>query len=154
EALIGHVINTFKVPGLKECQHKCYVEDRCLSYNMGPVEGQIRTCEVNDIDNVTLPGKVKPKQGFEYCPIKNPCSSSPCASDKVCRPDSAWDSFTCSDGLWAQWGAWDGCVCPRMRNRTCINPFTGASCGQREEMNECKSLSSIEGGSCGSTPRP
>ncbi|KAK3750579.1 hypothetical protein QZH41_006286, partial [Actinostola sp. cb2023] len=68
----GHVVNTFRVvvPGLEACQRKCYLNERCVSYNLGPVEGQIRTCELNDFDHVTFPDDVIPRKGFEYCPIK------------------------------------------------------------------------------------
>jgi hypothetical protein len=68
----GHVIKTFRVltPGLETCQHKCFMEANCVSYNLGPIKGQIRSCELSDADHVTDPGDVVAKEGFEYCPIK------------------------------------------------------------------------------------
>ena len=58
------------MPGLEACQRKCYLDERCGSYNLGPLEGQIRTCELSDFDHVTFPDDVIPRKGFEYCPIK------------------------------------------------------------------------------------
>jgi hypothetical protein len=68
----GHVIKSFRIlaPGLEDCQHKCFLEDKCVSYNLGPKEGMITSCELSDADNMTRPGNVVSKEGFEYCPIK------------------------------------------------------------------------------------
>jgi len=72
KTMIGHVIKTSKVavPGLQMCQNICFEEDQCVSYNMGPVEGGIRTCELSAADHWMRPGFLVSKQGFEYCPIK------------------------------------------------------------------------------------
>jgi len=72
KSFIGHVINTSKVatPGLQMCQNECFEEDQCVSYNLGPVEGGIRTCELNDADHLTFPSLLFPKNGTEYCPIQ------------------------------------------------------------------------------------
>ncbi|KAK3737227.1 hypothetical protein QZH41_010858, partial [Actinostola sp. cb2023] len=97
----GHVIKNFtitsSIAGLKMCQIKCYLEDHCVSYNLGPVQGQSRTCELNTADNLTYPAKVVPKEGYEYCPIKNPCSSNPCPANKLCYPDFVLKTFICRD---------------------------------------------------------
>ena len=68
----GHVINSFRIlaPGLRECQSRCFKENRCVSYNLVPAWGQIMTCELNDLDHVTHPNDVKTQEGSKYCPIK------------------------------------------------------------------------------------
>ncbi|XP_031565930.1 EGF-like repeat and discoidin I-like domain-containing protein 3 [Actinia tenebrosa] len=140
----GHVIKSFRIlaPGLEDCQHKCYIEDNCVSYNLGPVEGMSRTCELNDADHVSDPGYVVSKEDFEYCPIKNPCSSNPCSPRQWCSPDFLWDTFNCSDGRWTQWSQWSHCNCSQTRNRVCIsrmNANVPYSCeGSSLDVKKCK----------------
>ena len=55
-ALINHVIATAEVPDLKLCRIKCYLEPRCVSLNLGPIqESSRRICEVCDADDRTHP---------------------------------------------------------------------------------------------------
>jgi hypothetical protein len=46
------------------------MNDACVSYNLGPVKGVIRTCELSDRDHVSNPKQVVVKEGFEYSAIK------------------------------------------------------------------------------------
>ncbi|XP_031574102.1 EGF-like repeat and discoidin I-like domain-containing protein 3 [Actinia tenebrosa] len=149
KTLTGHVIKSFRIlaPGLEDCQHKCYIEDNCVSYNLGPVKGVVRSCDLNDADHWMCPHHVVQKEGFEYCPIKNRCSSSPCPSNKLCLPDFSWDTFSCVDGVWTQWTSWTACHdlpdCPRIRTRNCTNPAApqniGTNCtGNDMETKECQ----------------
>ncbi|XP_031564432.1 uncharacterized protein LOC116299853 [Actinia tenebrosa] len=71
------------------------MNDACVSYNLGPTRGMSRTCELSDTDHVGFPDQLVVKEGAEYCPIRNPCTSSPCAAIEICKPDFTWDSFTC-----------------------------------------------------------
>ncbi|XP_020912618.2 lactadherin [Exaiptasia diaphana] len=73
-------------------------------------------------------------KGHEYCPIKNRCSSKPCPLAKpLCYPDFAWNSHTCRDGVWGQWGPWSFCTCPlhALRTRACQSTSGGQAldCG-------------------------
>ena len=72
KALPGHVINTIRMlaPGHEECQLQCFLDGRCVSYNLGPVQGEIRSCELSDTDHVMFPDDVKSFPGSEYCPVK------------------------------------------------------------------------------------
>lgn len=72
KVLAGRIIKSFRIlaPGLETCQNKCFNEPDCVSYNLGPVEGNIRACELNDLDHEALPENIISKDGFEYCPIK------------------------------------------------------------------------------------
>ena len=68
------VITQLAVPandeGIDECHTKCYFEKKCLSLNLGPVNGQRRTCELIDVDHVTFPDDVIVHHGSEYCPLQ------------------------------------------------------------------------------------
>ncbi|XP_031563662.1 microfibril-associated glycoprotein 4-like isoform X2 [Actinia tenebrosa] len=99
KSLTGHVIKTIRMlaQGLEECQHQCFIDDRCVSYNLGPVFGVIRSCELNNADHVEYPDDVISVPGAEYCPIKNPCASSPCPKNQTCRPDFEFNTFRCED---------------------------------------------------------
>ncbi|XP_031561085.1 uncharacterized protein LOC116297077 [Actinia tenebrosa] len=148
----GHLIRSFRIlaPGLEDCQHKCYLKDKCVSYNLGPVEGMARTCELNDADHVSNPDHVVSKKGFEYCPIKNHCSSNPCPSNQWCAPDFYWGTFKCSYGRLTQWGPWSPCRCPLVRYRGCITPMNTSApllCegSKMEEEKKCKTFTDISG---------
>ncbi|XP_031566821.1 semaphorin-5B-like isoform X2 [Actinia tenebrosa] len=143
KALSGHVIKTLQVsPSTATCPQMCFMEANCMSYNMGPIEGETRSCDLNDADNVLDYLDVVAKDGFEFCTFKNPCSSSPCAAGKVCLPDASWNSFNCSNGRWSQWTSWSSCVCDQTRTRQCVDPFTqqtATDCsGSYEEKRNCK----------------
>ncbi|KXJ11901.1 Neuropilin-2 [Exaiptasia diaphana] len=133
------------------CQTKCFSEEsegECVSYNLGPVHGLTRMCELSSSDHWTLPKFLISKEGFEYCPIKNPCSSSPCPQGKLCTPDFAWDTYNCKEGWWANWGSWTVCFLPKTclqtRKRNCSNPLTqtqvnAAKCeGSELETRDCR----------------
>ncbi|XP_031551889.1 neuropilin-1a-like isoform X1 [Actinia tenebrosa] len=148
----GHLIRSLRIlaPGLEDCQNKCYLEDKRMSYNLSPVEGMARTCELNDADHVSDPDHLVSKKDFEYCPIKNPCSSSPCPSYQWCAPDFYRDTFKCSYGRLTQWGPWSTCRCPIVRYHGCITPMNTSApllCegSKMEEEKKCKSVTDISG---------
>lgn len=64
--------NSFRIiaPGLPECQNKCFHDNRCISYNLSPIDGTTRTCELNDLDHMTHPDDVIDQKGSKYCPIQ------------------------------------------------------------------------------------
>ena len=72
KTLTGHVISTIRMatPALQLCQNKCFRERKCVSYNLGPVHGHARSCELNAADHSTRPSFLVDKKGYEYCPIK------------------------------------------------------------------------------------
>ncbi|KXJ05875.1 Techylectin-5B [Exaiptasia diaphana] len=134
----GHVIKSFRIlaPGLQECQSRCFKEKMpCVSYNLGPVSGQVTTCELNDLDHLTHPSDLISKEGSQYCPIKNPCSSNPCSNKELCTPDFHDDTFRCTDGIWSQWGEWCKCSTTWKRVRTCRNLVSNA------KADDCPGLS-------------
>ncbi|XP_031564417.1 lactadherin-like [Actinia tenebrosa] len=68
-----------------------------------------RTCELSDTDHVGFPDHVVVKEGAEYCPIKNPCTSSSCTNLQICKPDFSWDTFACFNTC-ASCPAYKNCV--------------------------------------------
>jgi hypothetical protein len=46
------------------------MEDKCVSYNLGPLEGAALFCELSDTDHVEYPDDVKSVPGAKYCGIK------------------------------------------------------------------------------------
>ncbi|XP_028516808.1 lactadherin-like [Exaiptasia diaphana] len=77
------------------CQSECFLEKRCISYNLGPVLGQNRSCELNAADHSTRPDSLVNRAGYEYCPIQNPCQSNPCPGEILCTPDFSWNTYKC-----------------------------------------------------------
>ena len=72
KTLTGHVIQTSRIlsPGSETCQENCFLEGKCISYNLGPIQEQIRSCELSDADHVSDPGDVVQGNGSEYCAVK------------------------------------------------------------------------------------
>jgi hypothetical protein len=72
KVLVNRTVETSRVPspGQKECQHKCFVNNACVSYNLGPIRGMTRTCELSDTDHVGHPNHVVPKERSQYCAIE------------------------------------------------------------------------------------
>ncbi|XP_020896004.1 EGF-like repeat and discoidin I-like domain-containing protein 3 [Exaiptasia diaphana] len=145
KTLKDHVIRLLRVssPAKPNCQHECFKDVRCTSYNLRKQRDKGRTCELNDADHLSDHGDLLPSEGAEYCPIKNPCASKPCrAAGKVCLPDFAWNTYQCKDGKWSKWSAWE-CRCfNRTRSRECKNPLTNqtaADCiGAKIQSEKCQ----------------
>lgn len=71
--LTGHVINQIdmRVDDAQEnCQDLCYLEERCISYNLAQIEGDNRVCELSDADHVEHPKDVISQVGAQYCAMK------------------------------------------------------------------------------------
>ena len=67
--LENHVIQSILVDDNDFCQMKCYVERKCVSYNLGKIESGDRfTCELSDSDHYQHPGDLVFKKSFSYHP--------------------------------------------------------------------------------------
>lgn len=51
-----------------QCELHCYVEQSCLSFNLGPGSGDKLTCELSNSDHYQHPGDLVSKRGFSYHP--------------------------------------------------------------------------------------
>lgn len=64
-----HVIQSILVDDNDFCQLKCYVEPRCLSYNLGTMASVDKfVCELSDSDHNEHPENLVFKKGFSYHP--------------------------------------------------------------------------------------
>ena len=64
-----HVIQSTFVDDDDSCQMKCYVQQTCLSYNLGSMEsGNKFVCELSDSDHYQHPGDLVFKKGFSFHP--------------------------------------------------------------------------------------
>lgn len=66
-ALTGHLIKNLSLEVQNNCQLSCYLEDDCVSYNLGPknTDGKY-VCELSDSDDQQFPGDLVPRNGFIY----------------------------------------------------------------------------------------
>ena len=53
KVLLGHVIRREQVSDEGQCRDKCYMEPRCVSINVGPMNQVTKTCDLN---NATVDG--------------------------------------------------------------------------------------------------
>ena len=62
-----HVIQWALVDNNDQCELKCYMENSCLSYNLGMLpSGEKLLCELSDSDHYQHPGDLVLKKGFSY----------------------------------------------------------------------------------------
>ena len=66
KSLIGHVIISVLVNDNDECQLRCYIEPKCLSYNVGPHIVYGHECELSDSDHVQHPQDLVLMPGYTY----------------------------------------------------------------------------------------
>ena len=65
--LQGHVIKIFKVQRERACDSRCFVEDNCVSFNVGSShEGGACICELSDSDHEMHPEALVRRNGFTY----------------------------------------------------------------------------------------
>lgn len=64
-----HVIQSTVVHSNDQCKVNCYVEETCLSYNLGMLgSGDNFICELSDSDHYQHPEHIVSKKGFSYHP--------------------------------------------------------------------------------------
>lgn len=84
KALVGHVTKMVKVNNADQCEIRCYRELGCLSYNLGPYQGNGHVCELSNSDHLRHPDDLVITPGFIYGGTENSCSSSPCSNNATC----------------------------------------------------------------------
>ena len=66
-SLQGFVIKSVEVQRESECKVRCFQENNCLSFNIGPSEENgAYLCELSDSDHEMHPEALKPTDGFNY----------------------------------------------------------------------------------------
>ncbi|XP_078374907.1 uncharacterized protein LOC144658357 [Oculina patagonica] len=77
--LNNHVIRSMKVQSQITCELRCYHEPNCVSYNYGPVDSDMPSCDLNNRTHLRVSSsKFVTKQGYTYRHVLNSCQSSPC----------------------------------------------------------------------------
>ena len=65
--LEGHVILSLSTGKYTPCEHRCLMESRCVSVNIGPsMEDNKVACELNDADHLQYPDDLKDFIGWTY----------------------------------------------------------------------------------------
>ena len=65
QSLSGHVIKTVEVAKEENCQIQCFIEHRCLSFNVGQNNGRY-ICELSDSDQTLHPEDMIQRNGYSY----------------------------------------------------------------------------------------
>ncbi|XP_078374940.1 uncharacterized protein LOC144658395 [Oculina patagonica] len=84
-SLTGHVFKTLTLEIKENCELKCYLENDCFSYNLGPLVDGKYVCELSDSDDGQHPQDLVPRHGFLYVATKNSCSKSACSANGKCQ---------------------------------------------------------------------
>ncbi len=70
-ALQDHVITSVMVKRVSSCLAHCYVEENCVSYNLGPkLVDDTHKCELSNSDHLLHPEDLVGRDGFIYQPIE------------------------------------------------------------------------------------
>ncbi|XP_078345658.1 uncharacterized protein LOC144631143 [Oculina patagonica] len=87
-SLEHHVLQSTSVDNNDQCELKCYLENSCLSYNLGMLHsGEKLLCELSDSDHNQHPGDLVSKNGFSYHPTAKLCGGFSCPRASSCVPD-------------------------------------------------------------------
>jgi hypothetical protein len=67
EALVNHTFLTERATNDAHCETKCFMDDRCISYNFGrSSSGELYMCELNEADHVMYPDDLVPRSDTVY----------------------------------------------------------------------------------------
>ena len=64
--LADHVFLNLTIGIYTPCHHRCVMESRCVSINIGPPVNDKVVCELSDSDHMLHPQHLKPRQGWSY----------------------------------------------------------------------------------------
>ena len=64
--LNGHVFLNLTIGIYTPCEHRCVMESKCVSVNIGPPANYKVVCELSDSDHLQHPGDLKPRHGWTY----------------------------------------------------------------------------------------
>ena len=67
---MGHVITSFQVSRESACEVSCYLEENCVSWNLGPLQEGKHVCELSDSDHHIHPENLISRVGFMYTGTK------------------------------------------------------------------------------------
>jgi len=64
--LRDHVFLNLTIGVYAPCYHRCVMESRCVSVNIGPPMNDKVVCELSDSDHLQHPQDLKPRHGWTY----------------------------------------------------------------------------------------
>ena len=64
--LADHVYLNLTIGIHTPCHHRCVMESRCVSINIGPPVNDKVVCELSDSDHIQHPQHLKSRQGWSY----------------------------------------------------------------------------------------
>ena len=64
--LSDHVVLNLSIGIYTPCHHRCIMESRCVSVNIGTAVNDKVVCELSDSDHLQHPQDLKPRQGWSY----------------------------------------------------------------------------------------
>lgn len=64
--LADHVFLNLTIGIYTPCHHRCVMESRCVSINIGPPVNDKVVCKLSDSDHIQRPQHLKPRQGWSY----------------------------------------------------------------------------------------
>lgn len=67
--LEGHVIRKAQVKSAVGCETICFVDNDCMSINLGPLKHGKYLCELSSSDHDIHPEDLKYQEGFIYKPL-------------------------------------------------------------------------------------
>ena len=64
--LEGHMFINLTIGIYTPCEHRCVMERKCVSVNIGPISKDKVICELSDSDHFQHPDDLKPRPGWTY----------------------------------------------------------------------------------------
>ena len=64
--LRGHVIKSVPVLSEENCRVQCYLEERCISYNLSPQIDGFHTCNLSDVDGIFHAQDLEEMWGYTF----------------------------------------------------------------------------------------
>ncbi|XP_068691883.1 uncharacterized protein [Montipora foliosa] len=88
--LINHVIKNITLDGQDTCSIACYLDEDCLSYNVGH-----SVCQLSDSDHKQHPYDLKASNGFIYVGTENECYGNLCSPHGKCAINARDNTHYC-----------------------------------------------------------
>ncbi|XP_068694431.1 uncharacterized protein [Montipora foliosa] len=88
--LINHVIKNITLDGQDTCRIACYLDEDCLSYNVGH-----SVCQLSDSDHKQHPDDLKASDGFIYVGTENECYGNLCSPHGKCAINARDNTHYC-----------------------------------------------------------
>ncbi|XP_048578700.1 uncharacterized skeletal organic matrix protein 7-like isoform X1 [Nematostella vectensis] len=82
KALMNHEFRSTEANSDSHCSSLCFHDDRCISYNFGPIIEFKGICNLSHADHLQYPEDFVDAAGHYYSAVENSCD---CTKDQICR---------------------------------------------------------------------